>query len=64
MWLTLFFLNQFNHRNGFIYTLIHMKVKNNKIIFSSGDWITIVPLTSDNVDLSEEFLKDSPKNLF
>ena len=30
-----------NHKNGLIYILIYM-TKNNKILFNSRDWITIL----------------------
>ena len=33
-----------NHRNGLIYILTYMKVKNNKILLNSKDWVTIVLL--------------------
>jgi len=33
-----------NYRNGLIYILTHMKIKNNKMLFNLRDWIAIASL--------------------
>jgi len=38
-----------NHRNGLIYILRYMEIKNNKMLFDSRDWITIAPLICNSV---------------
>jgi len=37
-------------RNGLIYILMDMEVKNNKMLFNLRNWITIAPLISNVCD--------------
>ena len=41
-----------NHKNELIYTLTHMEVENNKMLFNSRDWAIIAPFISNSAAIN------------
>jgi len=40
-----------NYKNRWIYMLIYIEVKNNKMLFNSKDWVAIASLISNSKSL-------------